>query len=80
MEDNIVIFKGIKFYNCNFDELLSIFNKGGYLVAPAASALTNISDDKIYHESLIKSEGIIYRSSMGLLFIAALIEAILKVG
>jgi len=56
MEDNIVVFKEIKFHNYDFVKLLSIINEGGYLVAPAASALTNISKDKIYHESLIKSD------------------------
>ena len=56
MEDSIIDFKGIKFYNYNFAKLFSIIDEGGYLVAPAASALTNISDDKIYHESLIKSD------------------------
>ncbi len=56
MEDNIVIFKGIKFYNYDFDRLLSLINEGGYLVAPAASALENISRDKFYHESLINSD------------------------
>tara|TARA_Y100000590_G_scaffold209836_1_gene237772 strand:- start:2011 stop:2721 length:711 start_codon:yes stop_codon:yes gene_type:complete len=62
MEENIVIFKGIKFYNNNFDELFSKIDKGGYLVAPAASALTNISNDKIYHEALIKSDVAIFDS------------------
>ena len=56
MEDNIVVFKEIKFHNCGFVELLSIINEGGYLVAPAASALTNINKDNKYHESLIKSD------------------------
>ena len=56
MEDNIINFKGIKFYNYNFAKLFAIIDEGGYLVAPAASALTNISDDKIYHDSLIKSD------------------------
>ena len=56
MEDNIVIFRGIKFYNYDFDKLLSMINEGGYLVAPAASALQNISKDKYYHESLINSD------------------------
>ena len=56
MEDNIINFKEIKFYNCDFAKLFPIIDEGGYLVAPAASALTNISDDKIYHESLIKSD------------------------
>ena len=56
MDDNIIIFKGIKFYNYNFAKLFSIIDEGGYLVAPAASALANISDDKTYLESLIQSD------------------------
>ena len=56
MDDNIIIFKGIKFYNYNFAKLFSIIDEGGYLVAPAASALTNISDDKTYLESLVQSD------------------------
>ena len=56
MKDSIINFKGIKFYNYTFARLFSVIDEGGYLVAPAASALTNISDDKIYHESLIKSD------------------------
>ena len=56
MEDSIINFKGIKFYNYNFAKIFTVIDEGGYLVAPAASALTNISDDKIYHESLIKSD------------------------
>ena len=55
MEENIVIFKGIKFYNNNFDELFSKIDKGGYLVAPAASALTNIANDKNCHRTNYKS-------------------------
>ena len=56
MEDNIINFKGIKFYNYTFTKLFSIIDEGGYLVAPAASALTNIGDDKTYHESLMQSD------------------------
>ena len=56
MEDNIINFKGIKFYNYNFTKIFTIIDEGGYLVAPAASALTSISDNKIYHESLIQSD------------------------
>ena len=56
MEDNIINFKEIKFYNYNFAKLFTIIDEGGYLVAPAASALTNIGKDKIYHESLIQSD------------------------
>ena len=62
MENNIIVFRGIKFYNYNFDKLFSIINEGGYLVAPAASALTNISEDKTYHQSLIHSDVAIFDS------------------
>jgi len=62
MEENIVIFKGIKFYNHGFNDLFSVLQKGGYLVAPAASALSNISNDKIYHEALVKSDVAIFDS------------------
>ena len=62
MENNIIVFKGIKFYNYNFTKLLSKINKGGLLVAPAASALTNISNNKKYHDSLKKSDVAIFDS------------------
>ena len=56
MEDNIVNFKGIKFHNNDFASLFSVIKEGGYLVAPAASALTSISDDRKYHDALIQSD------------------------
>ena len=56
MENNIIVFRGIKFYNYNFYKIFSKINKGGYLVAPAASAITNIGNNKTYHESLKKSD------------------------
>jgi len=56
MEDDIIVFKEIKFHNYEFSKLFSIINEGGYLVAPAASALTKIKKDSKYHESLIKSD------------------------
>ena len=56
MENNIIVFKGIKFYNYNFYKLFSKINKGGYLVAPAASAISNITKNKRYHFSLKKSD------------------------
>ena len=62
MENNIIVFKGIKFYNYNFTKLLSKINKGGLLVAPAASALTNITNNKKYHESIKKSDVAIFDS------------------
>ncbi len=56
MEDDIIVFREIKFHNYNFDKLFSLINEGGYLVAPAASALTNINKDYKYHKSLINSD------------------------
>ena len=56
MKNNIINFKGIKFYNCSFDFIFKKINKGGYLVAPAASALASINSNKKYHQSLIKSD------------------------
>lgn len=48
-------FKEIKFYSGEYQDIKKEFDKGGVLVAPAASALANISDDKIYYKSLIAS-------------------------
>ena len=56
MKDDIIVFKKIKFHNYNFVKLISLINEGGYLVAPAASALTNIKKDYKYHKSLINSD------------------------
>ena len=50
-------FKKIRFFNNSFKEILSILDrKGGYLVAPAASALVEIDFNKIYHKSLMNSD------------------------
>ena len=62
MKNNIIIFKGIKFYNYSFTKIVSKIDKGGYLVAPAASALSNISSNKKYHESLKKADVAIFDS------------------
>ena len=48
-------FKGIKFYSGKYEEIRNLFNKGGVLVAPAASALANIDVDRQYYSSLKKS-------------------------
>ena len=62
MKNNIIIFKGIKFYNYSFTKIVSKINKGGYLVAPAASALSVINKNKKYHDSLKKSDIAIFDS------------------
>tara|TARA_A100001011_G_scaffold391266_1_gene476379 strand:+ start:250 stop:963 length:714 start_codon:yes stop_codon:yes gene_type:complete len=56
MPNNVIIFKKIKFYNWNFKNLLKKIDKGGYLVAPAASALINISSNKKYYKALLNSD------------------------
>ena len=62
MKNNIIIYKGIKFYNYSFTKIVSKIDKGGYLVAPAASALSSINNNKKYHESLKKSDIAIFDS------------------
>jgi N-acetylglucosaminyldiphosphoundecaprenol N-acetyl-beta-D-mannosaminyltransferase len=58
----ILNFYGIKFYNWEFKKILKRINSGGYLVAPAASALTQIHKDNIYYESIKKSDCAIFDS------------------
>ena len=48
-------FKGIKFFSGNYFEIKKEFDKGGVLVAPAASALANINTDNTYYKSLKQS-------------------------
>lgn len=48
-------FKGIKFFSGNYYEIKKEFDKGGVLVAPAASALANIDKDKKYYSALKQS-------------------------
>ena len=48
-------FKGIKFYSGTYKQIKSQFDKGGVLVAPAASAIANIDIDKKYYTSLKNS-------------------------
>ena len=53
---NIIQFKKINFFNCNFNYIFKILTlKGGYLVAPAASSVADIDRYKIYRESLENS-------------------------
>ena len=56
MRQKIINFYGINFYNTNFKNILKKINKGGYLVAPAASSLSKIQNNKNYHNSLINSD------------------------
>jgi UDP-N-acetyl-D-mannosaminuronic acid transferase (WecB/TagA/CpsF family) len=58
----ILYFYGIKFYDWEFSQILKKINLGGYLVAPAASALAEIKNDKIYYNSILKSDCAIFDS------------------
>lgn len=49
-------FKEIKFYSGDYDQIKYEFDKGGVLVAPAASALANIDTDIQYYSSLKNSK------------------------
>jgi UDP-N-acetyl-D-mannosaminuronic acid transferase (WecB/TagA/CpsF family) len=49
-------FKRISFYSGSYPEIKNLITKGGYLVAPAASALVNIGEDKQYYKSLLHSD------------------------
>ena len=51
-----ISFKGINFYTGTYNQIKKQFDKGGVLVAPAASALANIENDNIYFSSLRNSD------------------------
>ena len=60
---NIIKFKNINFFNHNFKYIHKmITQKGGYLVAPAASSLSEINKNKIYRNSLENSTVAIFDS------------------
>ena len=47
----------MKFYDFSFSQIIKKLNKnGGVLVAPAASALVNIDNDKEYYKALKNSD------------------------
>ena len=62
MNKNIIYFKGIKFYDYNFNQVLNKLNLGGYLVAPAASALAQLSINRQYLKALQRSSIAIFDS------------------
>lgn len=65
MSRNIFNFYGVKFYNWSFEKIINKLNKeGGYLVAPAASSLSQILNNSSYHQSLKNSSVAIYDSGL----------------
>lgn len=62
MKKNVIFFKGIKFYNYNFNQILNKIKSGGYLVAPAASSLSKIKTNTKYYTALKNSTVAIFDS------------------
>lgn len=62
MKKSVIKFLGINFYDWPFLKLIKKFDKGGYLVAPAASSLTDSIIDKNHHFALQKSNIAIFDS------------------
>ena len=58
----ILNFYGIKFYDWEFSKILKKINLGGYLVAPAASALAEINKDRLYYKAISQSDCAIFDS------------------
>ena len=55
MKNKLITFFGIRFYDSPFVELINKINKGGYLVAPAASSLSQIIKNKDHLKALKKA-------------------------
>ena len=64
MINHTLKFKGIKFFDYPFSKLSKILENGGVLVAPAASALTQITVDKDYYKSLKQADIAIFDSGL----------------
>ena len=64
MLNHTLKFKGIKFYDYPFSKLCKLLDNGGVLVAPAASALTQIEEDKDYYNALKQSDIAIFDSGL----------------
>lgn len=56
MKKKIIKFYDIKFHNTSFQSIYNKINKGGYLVAPAASSLSKIFKKKKYFDALVKAD------------------------
>ena len=64
MTRKTILFEGIKFQNIEFKNLMAKIKKGGVLVAPAASALIDITRNKDYYKALLKSDFAILDSGL----------------
>jgi UDP-N-acetyl-D-mannosaminuronic acid transferase (WecB/TagA/CpsF family) len=62
VKKKILFFYQIKFYDWNFDKIINRIKGGGYIVAPAASALVEIQKNITYYESLKNSSCAIFDS------------------
>ena len=62
MKKKIIKFHKINFCNLSVDHIYKLIMNGGYLVAPAASALAKIKTNKSYHNALINSKIAIFDS------------------
>ena len=62
IKNKIINFKGIHFYNYDIRSILLKLKDGGYLVAPAASALVRINENKKYYKALKESNEAIFDS------------------
>ena len=49
------VFERINFFSSDYKKIKNLADKGGVLVAPAASALATLKKDKRYHNALISS-------------------------
>ena len=78
MKNKLITFLGIRFYNYPFVELMNKINKGGYLVAPAASSLSQIIADKYHHKALKKSSIAIFDSGFFCLLLLILKGIVVK--
>jgi UDP-N-acetyl-D-mannosaminuronic acid transferase (WecB/TagA/CpsF family) len=58
----VLFFYKIKFYDLSFDQIIKKIDLGGYVVAPAASALTDIKKNILYYNSLKNSTIAIFDS------------------
>jgi len=61
-QSKILKFYEIKFYDWNFEKIIKKMNLGGFLVAPAASALAQIKNDEQYYQAIKNSQCAIFDS------------------